>query len=133
MRKVRWLCLLIMVSYAVGCGNPTILQSITISPSSLTYRGIGTGVPAQLTAYGTFIHPSETRDITNEVTWTSAITAVASVDSHTGLVTNTSIGCGSTTITATADRNMVGVGSSSGIVKAEILVSVVEPGGPPGC
>ena len=133
MRKVRWLCVLIMVSYSLACGNPTILQSISVSPSEVTFQGIGTGVTAQLTAYGTFIHPSETRDITNEVTWTSAIPAVVTVDSRTGLVTNNGVGCGTTVITATADRKMVGVGSSSGIVTGQIQVSVKLPGGPPGC
>jgi hypothetical protein len=86
----------------LSCARGQELTSITIVPSSFTYGSASTGgqqVPIPLTAYGTFIHPPATKDITTLVTWTSDVTPVADVDS-TGHLT-AGVSCGGANISAT--------------------------------
>jgi hypothetical protein len=82
----------------MGCSSPSLV-SIQITPNA-EYFG-GPGLTAQYTAIGTFNqgnHPKTTRDITNEVTWKSNASAVATV-SNTGMATS-GFATGSTAITA---------------------------------
>jgi hypothetical protein len=75
----------------MGCSSPSLV-SISISPST-TYFG-GVGATEQLKATGTFAqgnHPQTTQDITDEVTWTTSATSVATVNSK-GVLTSTNIG-----------------------------------------
>jgi uncharacterized protein YjdB len=109
--KTLTFCTLAMFVFALSCGHPMSLQSITVSPSSSTVSPPGANIPVQYTAYGSFIHPTETLDITKDVTWTSAIQDVATVGSNTGLVIP-GLDCGTTIITATAGKGVVGPGSS---------------------
>lgn len=75
---------------SLSCSSGQQLLTITVSPASAIF---GSPVPAgigqngiQLTAIGTYVHPPATKDLTNQVTWKSAIPAVANVSS-TGLLT----------------------------------------------
>ncbi len=111
----------------VGCGHPTQMTGISITPTAATVIGRGAGATVQYTAYGTFIHPAETRDVTKQVTWTSAIPDVATVQN--GLVTS-GIGCGTTIVTATANRDLVNNGSSQGIMAATATFTVADPNDP---
>jgi Bacterial Ig-like domain (group 2) len=113
-----------VVLIQAGCGHPTTLTGLSITPTTVTVIGRGVGATAQLTAYGSFAHPSETRDITTRVTWTSAIPEVATVQN--GLVTS-GPACGVTTITATAGRDVLGSGSSQGIMTATATFTVADP------
>ena len=56
--------------------------------------------PIPLTAYGTYIHPPATKDITDQVTWASDVTDVANVDSNGNLTAG--VGCGVANISATS-------------------------------
>jgi Big-like domain-containing protein len=91
---------LLLASFAVpffGCGSSTTVDSIAISPSTVS---LGTGNTAQLTAIGTYghgSHPATNQNITTTVTWASSIAAVATV-SPAGVVTG--VGAGTTSITA---------------------------------
>jgi hypothetical protein len=88
---------IMMVSF-FGCGNSTTIDSVTISPSTLS---VGTGSTAQLTAIGTIghgSHPSSSQNVTTLVQWSSSATSIATVSSA-GVVTG--VGAGATTITAT--------------------------------
>jgi len=92
----------------VGCGSSAQLSSISITPNNIAFE---TNIPspdfqpttatAQLTATGTYYNGKTNRtyynDITDQVTWESSITAVATVSS-TGVVSPT--GCGIDTIIA---------------------------------
>jgi len=51
-----------------SCGHDQKLQSIQIQPATVTFQ-TPQSVPAVLKAYGTYIHPPATKDITTEVTW----------------------------------------------------------------
>jgi hypothetical protein len=133
MNKIGLVCCLGVVLFALGCGHPTAMTSMTITPTSSGVVGFGDTIPTQFTVYGKFIHPSETRDITSEVTWSSAVPAVATVSAD-GLVTPTGTACGSTIITATAGQKLVGGGDTDSQaemnVTATFTVYVVSN---PGC
>lgn len=114
MRKACAVSVLMLSALLIGCGHPTQLVEMSINPDTVTVTGLSAGAQAQYTAYGRFIHPDDTRDITTQVTWTTSIPEVATVDNK-GLVTSTGMACGSTTVTATAGRELQGVGSDSNI------------------
>jgi hypothetical protein len=97
-RPLSAMLLLAGIGAVFGCGNPTGLDSIQVSPPS---QSLIIGQTAQLTATGTFgnaSHPS-TQNVTNSVTWASGTPSVATVGS-TGLVI--AVGAGTTVITASA-------------------------------
>lgn len=93
--------LIVFVSVVMTqCTEAPNLSSIQIIPSdaALTY----VGQTLQYKAIGTYSkagHPSQTRDITNQVTWASVLPQAATISS-TGLAT--AAGGGTTQITATA-------------------------------
>jgi len=51
-----------------SCGHDQKLQSIQIQPATVTFQ-TPQSVSGVLKAYGTYIHPPATKDITAEVTW----------------------------------------------------------------
>lgn len=85
-----------------SCARSQQLEGITIFPSGFTYGqsapqgSTQTAIP--LTAFGSYIHPPETKNITNSVIWSSDQSAVASVDSTGGLTAG--LGCGTANISA---------------------------------
>lgn len=95
----------LMLSLA-SCGHDQELTQITVQPGAQTFGATNIPVPAdaglsvQLRALGTYIHPPVTKDITNEVTWSSNTTQMVSVNS-TGLITATGDTCGNTLVSAT--------------------------------
>jgi hypothetical protein len=100
-----------------GCATTTPLTSIQVSPGTAT---AGAGDTAQFTAIGTYTNSKKgtqyTENLTSEVTWSSSVTSVATVNSA-GLATGVS--AGSTTITAT-DGGIAGtatltVGGTTGV------------------
>ena len=110
-RSLSAMLLLAGISAVFGCGNPSGLDSIQVSPSS---QALTVGQTAQFTATGTYgnaNHPS-TQNITGAVTWSSTAPSVATVTSG-GLVT--AVGAGTTTITASATA-FNGPISSSGTI-----------------
>jgi uncharacterized protein YjdB len=95
---VRALLLGSLVLPFVGCGSSTEVDSISVSPSTVS---LGTGSTTQLTATGTIghgSHPSSSENITTTVTWATSTPAVATVSSA-GVVTG--VGAGTATVTAT--------------------------------
>ena len=130
LRVLLLLCL--AVSFA-GCSNP-LVDSISVSPTTQT---VADGQTVQFTATGTYghgnNHPSTTQNITNQVTWTSSSTAVATVNSA-GVATGVS--AGTTTISATlngftgnvgatATLTVTGGGSGTGTVSGITSISVI--------
>lgn len=81
-----------------GCGNPSGLDSIQISPAS---QSLTTGQSVQFTVIGTYgnANHATTKQIASGVTFTSSNTAVVTVTSS-GVAT--AVGAGTATITATA-------------------------------
>ena len=113
-----------------ACVHPTQLESIDVRPTAVTIVGTGANVPTQFIADGHFVHPTETRDITTQVTWTSTFPGVAKIDNK-GLATSGN-NCGITTITATAGNNIGVPFTPKAITFATATFTVSEPG-VPGC
>ena len=94
-RALLFSCLVLLLA---GCGNPSGLDSVRVTPAA---QSVAVGQTAQFTAvgiYGNASHPS-TQDVTSTVTWTSSTPSVATV-SASGVAT--AVSAGSTIITASA-------------------------------
>jgi hypothetical protein len=125
----KWISIIVLVGIAAclvaeaSCARSQQLQSITIQPSSVTFLTPFTTLTFQLKAYGAYIHPPETKDITNQVTWTSSAPAL-SVVSSTGVVAVSGNGsCGINVVTATAPTTS---GNPNSIITGTVSVTVVD-------
>lgn len=107
----------VVVLLLAGCTNKE-LNSIQVSPSSQT---IATGQTAQFAAFGTSGSAKHLvrENITNSVTWTSSVPAVATISSSG---TATAVSAGTTTITASTSGFGGPLSSSASLV-------VSSPGG----
>lgn len=86
--------------YTSGCARDQKLESITLSPTG-GFVFEGSFAAGQFTAYGNYIHPPETKDISSIVTWSINIQNFGTISSN-GLVTYTRTdGCGSGQVSAT--------------------------------
>lgn len=114
-----------------SCARSQKLQAITITPSAFTYGSAATpGVqqtPIPLTAYGSYIHPPETKDITTQVTWASDNAAVADI-SNAGQLTAGTV-CGIANISATVYTS----GDTSGNLVVGTMTTTVEGPASEGC
>jgi len=135
--KGKWLALVVLVVTAtallsLSCGRSQQLVSIAIQPSVETIGSSTTpviddfGAQVQLRALGTYIHPPVTKDITNQVTWSSNTPQMFTVSS-TGLLSATGLSCGGTLVSATANTNTStgGISSSGAIVTGYMTGNVV--------
>lgn len=105
----------------MGCGNSSLV-GITITPTA-AYFAYAPGLQRQFHAVGTFEqghHPQTTQDITDEVTWESDATGIATVSS-TGLVTTTGVDYGTADITARMN-------GFTGLIIANSTAQVCAPG-----
>lgn len=109
----KWLGLVtlcLVAALVLSCGHSQELVSITIEPGTETFGASNipvnqdAGLSVQLRALGTYVHPPVTKDITNQVTWSSNDTQMVTVNS-TGLITVTGFSCGGTLISATLQTN----------------------------
>jgi uncharacterized protein YjdB len=124
---VRGVLLLCLITALIGCGNPSGLDSVQVSPGS---QSLTVGQTAQFTATGTYgnaKHPS-TANITSGVNWTSTNPSVATVNAS-GMVT--AAGPGTTTIVASATAFNGPVSSSAsvtvtGSAASATVVSIVS-------
>jgi hypothetical protein len=133
----RWLSFSVLAGAAgllmslSSCARSQQLQGITISPSAFTYFSPSAPGsqpnPIPLTAYGAYIHPPETKDITSQVTWASDQTVVADVSSGGVLTAGTS--CGVANISASFYTS----GKKSGNVVVGMMTVTVEGPASQGC
>lgn len=79
-----------------SCARDQKLVGITVQPANATFGGVGAQI--QFTAIGTYIHPPENKDITQQATWTIDSQNLVTIDAP-GLVTDIS-DCGSGNVTA---------------------------------
>lgn len=114
-----------------SCGFDRRLVSITINPPGAII--VGQGVTVNFQAIGNYIHPPDSRDITDSVVWASAATQVIDFapNSNPG-VFESGYSCGTNiTITATWYSNPNQTGS---VVVGTASVSVTPtPTQPPTC
>jgi hypothetical protein len=115
----------IVVLAALGlpsCGFKRKLVSITMIPDKATLGG--PGLELQFQAIGNYVHPPDSKDITNSVEWKSAAPQVVTID-QSGLAV-AQLGCG-TDITITATGHSDPHDDSSGIVVGTAPVTVTCP------
>ncbi|MBZ5570967.1 MAG: hypothetical protein LAO09_03705 [Acidobacteriia bacterium] len=111
-----WLSVMLVLSAVVmvpSCGHDQQLVSIDLQPK-LGFVFEGLGAQGQFTALGTYIHPPETKDITNQVVWKLDIANFGDL-TQTGQITYTRAdGCGSGDVIATHydDPNNLGHGQT---------------------
>lgn len=108
----------------VSCGHDQKLVSVQIHPSNFTFLTADPGQTEQLTAFGTYIHPPATKDVTNLATW-SVDDGVVNVSG--GTVTTPGGSCGGADITATLPE---GTGGSSNIIVGFATITVDDPTNP---
>ncbi len=131
-RAIGMLVIACSLVAALSCARDQQLVSIQIQPTTETFGDSSTPVSAnkgsnvQLRALGTYIHPPVTKDITDQVVWTSNDQEMVTVDA-TGLITATGNACGGTLISATVQTNhSAGNRSSSGaIITSTMQANVV--------
>jgi len=115
-----------------SCARSQRLESITVSPTSFTYFNPAAPgvqqVPIPLTAYGAYIHPPETKDITGLVTWASNNTIVANVSNAGQLTAGLACGVGGISATMYTDG-----GNKSGNVVVGTMTVTVEGPASQGC
>jgi len=102
----NWLNLLLIgcaTLFVPGCGSGQQLVGIQVTPTAVVFGGTDPSLFVQLTATGSYVHPPATKDITNQVTWTSDTVQVAQVTA-TGKV-SPSTNCGTAGITASLLTN----------------------------
>lgn len=134
---MKWVSILGLLCAALGlmsglsCARSQQLVSIGIVPTAYTYFSPAAQgaqqTPVQLTAYGTFIHPPETKDITSQVTWSTDQTIVANVSSTGGLTDG--VACGTTNISATYYTD----GTKSGNLVLGVIPVTVQGPASEGC
>ena len=113
-----------------SCGHDQQLISIALQPSEgFVFEGLG--AQGQFTAIGTYIHPPETRDISNQVVWKLNIGNFGTL-TQTGQITyERTDGCGSGDVTATHYSDPSNPNTGSAIVASAPVKGVND--GKPAC
>jgi hypothetical protein len=130
----RFAIVVVAVLCVIGvpsCGHDQQLVSIALQPGVETFGAADIPVSAdkglnvQLRALGSYIHPPVTKDITDQVVWTSNTPQMVTVTS-TGLITATGDFCGNTLVSATktTNRSSGGLSSSGAIVTGSMTANV---------
>lgn len=110
----------LLMCCSLSCGYNQHLESIQVLPSaSGTFGGDFPNLFFDFKAYGTYIHPPQTKDITDQVTWVSDNPQAVQV-SATGVV-SPNVGCGLADIYATF------LDGSNEIVSNSVPVTVDGP------
>lgn len=135
-RKLLGIVLLTLLALVllsvVSCGRDQELVSIQIQPAVETFGASNilvqndAGLQVQLKAYGTYIHPPVTKDVSSQVAWFSNDTQMMTVDSG-GMLTATGITCGTTLVSAsiTTNKSSGGIGSGGAVVTGFMTGNVV--------
>jgi hypothetical protein len=117
----NWFGIVVLVGVAAAllntssCARSQQLVAITLSPAG-GFVFEGAGATGQFTAYGTYIHPPETKDITNKVVWSVDIANFATITQQ-GLITyQRSDGCGSGLVNATFNSDPTNPSAGSVVV-----------------
>ncbi len=106
-----------------GCGHDQRLVSIDISPKDATIKGAG--LELHYKALGSYSHPPNTKDITDQVLWESSAPQIVSIDQN-GVATS-GLGCGTgLEITATSSPRTP---KSDSVIVGHVTVNVTQPAG----
>jgi hypothetical protein len=111
-----------------SCGHSQKLVSLTVTPQTVVYPTPQAG-QVDFSAVGTYIHPPETKDITSQVTWSTDIPELLTLNYQNvagAVAPNGSGNCGVADIIATAPE---GTGGAANIVQGVATVTVDNPAG----
>jgi hypothetical protein len=87
-----------------SCARDQKLVSIAVQPSAgFVFEGFG--AQGQFTALGMYVHPPETKDITDKVVWTLNIANFGTLTQKGQLTYTRADGCGSGEVSATVYSN----------------------------
>jgi len=111
--------------FTPSCAHDRELVDITIHPGGATFPTPDPSAQVLFSALGGFVHPPETKDITNQVTWKTDIPQLITVNA--GIVSPTGAGCGIADISASTDK---GTAPSGNLVIAYATVTVKDPSDP---
>ena len=117
----KWFSIIALIAAATllfslpSCGFNQHLVSITLQPAGgFVFEGLN--AQGQFTALGTYIHPPETKDITDSVVWSIDVANFGTL-TQTGQITYTRTdGCGSGDVTATFYSNPSNPSAGSTVV-----------------
>lgn len=116
----------------LSCARDQQLIGISVSPGVENFGGPDPSLSVNLTAYGRYIHPQVTKNITDKVTWTTNTPGVATVTSN-GVLSPQGTDCGNSIITATVQtNNSVGNRSSTGAIISGTMTANVACSGSTG-
>ena len=121
----KWFGLVALVLAALSllslssCAHNTHLVSIAVQPGDGTFAAVDPGLSFQYRAYGTYIHPPKTVDITVKATWQSSAPQVAQFTGDGFVSPNTN--CGVAQIFATMHD------SPNDIVSNQVSITVNGP------
>jgi len=98
----KWSSIVVLMAAAAlllcqpSCARSQQLVAITVSPQGTTItQSPGQQVTTQFTAYGSYIHPPETKDLTQKAVWSTDTPSIIEVVPGTpGLIQTTGNGCG---------------------------------------
>lgn len=137
-KRLGWVAIAGLVSAAFSflslssCARNQDLESITVSPSAFTFFAPLTAgekpnvIP--LTAYGNYIHPPQTKNITGQVTWSTDQSLVADVSTSGQLTAG--VNCGVANVSASVYTDG---GNTNGPVVAGTMTVTVEGPASQGC
>jgi hypothetical protein len=83
-----------------SCGLPQQLDGVSIQPRTGTFLAPDPGLSINFKAYGSFVHPIATKDITSQAVWSTDASGVVTI-TQAGVATPTGIGCGVVNVLAT--------------------------------
>jgi hypothetical protein len=134
-RLGKWISILGLVCAGIGllnlssCARSTKLTGITIQPPSGTFGAVDSTIYFQFKAFGTYIHPPKTVDITNQVSWQSDNPQVIQVTSAG--VASPNLNCGVAQIFAEMHNGNSDVVSNSASITVDGPASLgCTPAGP---
>lgn len=127
MRKCLGITVFMVAAMALlnleSCARSQKLIGITVQPGSFTFLTPDSTLTANFTALGTYIHPPETKDITNQVTWSDDIPQLLTVTSGGTVSPSVNGGCGVVNVSASSTLDT----EAGGIAIGYATVTVNNP------
>ena len=129
LRKAAFFAMAGALAMSLSCARDQELVSITVQPVTEDFGTPDPSLNVQLKAFGQYIHPPVTKDITNQVAWSTNAPQVAIVSS-TGLLSPGGAACGNALIFATVQTNHSSAGrsSSGALITGQMTTNVTCPG-----
>jgi len=110
-----------------ACSEGQKLVGIMVSPPNTSITGGPLSV--DYSAFGNYVHPPESKDLTHSVVWSSSSPQIVSIDPNTGVATSSPINCGNNILITAALYTKPGNPASGTVAVGTATVSLTQPGG----